>query len=42
MRLADLDEHPEWANAEAQEYMRRRPYSKPGISSAEPRDNSPK
>lgn len=26
--LSDLDRHPEWANAEAQEYMRRRPYSK--------------
>jgi hypothetical protein len=24
--LADLDAHPEWANQEAQEYMKRRPY----------------
>jgi hypothetical protein len=26
--LADLDAYPERANAEAQEYMRRRPYSR--------------
>jgi hypothetical protein len=26
--LADLDDHPEWANAEAKRYMRRRPYSR--------------
>jgi hypothetical protein len=26
--LGDLDSHPEWANTEAKEYMRRRPYSR--------------
>jgi hypothetical protein len=26
--LSDWDKHPEWASAEAREYMRRRPYSR--------------
>ena len=26
--LSDFDRHPEWANADALEYMRRRPYAK--------------
>jgi hypothetical protein len=26
--LVDLDQHPEWANMEAKEYMNRRPYSR--------------
>jgi len=29
--LSDLDAHPEWANAEAREYMQRRPYSKASV-----------
>jgi hypothetical protein len=30
--LTDLDAHPEWANAEAQEYMSRRPYSRKSVA----------
>jgi ribosomal protein S27AE len=28
MLLSELDAHPEWANAEAREYLRRRPYGR--------------